>query len=293
MGLQQEIEAYIKTEAAEFGIHIKNLRTNEEVNINADKLYQMASVFKVPILATLYDLVHQGKIDEMQKIKITEEDLVPGSGVVQELTPGVELTIRDLATLMIIISDNLATDKILEIVGKENVENKMREVGLDHIHIAYPCWDLLRLVAGVGERTQNRQSYNEIIDAFETNESDPIIFSEEVKNNLSTARDMSRLMEMIAKDEFVSKAVCEDLRDIMHRQHYKQRIGGMLPPNTKVASKTGSIGTMFNDTGIVYLPDDKGEFVMTAYTTGHEEEYRGNDPIAKIARMAFDHFIAE
>lgn len=291
MSLQQQIEDYIKTVDADFGIHIKNLRTNEEVNINSDRLFQMASVFKVPILATLYDLVHQGKIDDTKRIKFSEDDLVPGSGVIQELAPGVELTIRDIATLMIIVSDNLATDKILELIGVDTVENKMREVGIENIHIAHPCWDLLRLVAGVSERPQNRQSYNEIVDAFKTNETDPIIFSEEVKNNLSTPRDMSALVEKIAKNEFVSQAVCEDIRDIMHRQQYKQRIGGLLPPHTEVASKTGSIATMFNDTGIVYLPDGKGEYVMTAFTAGNQEGYQGNEPIAKISRMAYDSFV--
>lgn len=293
MELQQKIESYINDVDATFGIYIKHLQTGEEVNVNSERLFQMASVFKVPILATLYDLIYQGKIDEHERIKILEEDLVPGSGVIQELEPGVELTIKDLAMLMIIVSDNLATDKLLHMIGAKNVENKMREIGIENIYIEHSCWDLLRLSAGLPEKPHSKEFSDEIIDRLIMGEVDwdSIVFKEDPRNNVSTPKDMCLLLEKIAKNEFVSEACCEDIRNIMFRQQYKQRIGGLLPRGTKVASKTGSLGTMFNDAGIVYLPDGKGEYVMTVFSIGHDLDYQGNEPIAKISRLAYDHFV--
>src|SRR5699024_4805105 len=106
MSLQQKIEDIIQETSAIFGVSIKHTETKEEVNINEDKLFQMSSVFKVPILMTLYEKVFNGEIDLTERVKITEEDRVPGSGVIQEMDPGIEVTIKDLATMMIIVSDN-------------------------------------------------------------------------------------------------------------------------------------------------------------------------------------------
>lgn len=293
MELQKEIESYIDTVEATFGVYIKNLQTQEEVNINSDRLFQMASVFKVPILATLYDLIHKGEIDEHQRVKILEKDLVPGSGVIQEMEPGVELTIKDLATLMIIVSDNLATDKLLHMIGAKNVEQNMRDIGINDIHIEHSCWDLLRLSAGVPEQPYSKEAFNNIIQRLIMGDYDwdSIVFKEDTRNNVSTPKGMCLLLEKIAKNEFVSEACSEDIRHIMFKQQYKQRIGGLLPRGTKVASKTGSLGTMFNDAGIIYLPDDQGCFVMTVYSIGDSLDYQGNEPIAKIARMVFEHFV--
>lgn len=293
MELQQKIESYIDTVDATFGVYIKNLQTLEEVSINSDRLFQMASVFKVPILATLYDLIHKGEIDEHQRIKILEEDRVPGSGVIQEMESGVELTIKDLATLMIIVSDNLATDKLLHMIGAKNVENKMRDTGINDIHIEHSCWDLLRLSAGLPEQPYSEDAFNEIIHRLIVGEIDwdSIVFKEDTRNNVSTPKGMCLLLEKIARNEFVSEACSEDILNIMFRQQYTQRIGGSLPRGTKVASKTGSLGSMFNDAGIVYLPDDKGSFVITVFSIGDSLDYRGNEPIAKIAQMAYESFV--
>lgn len=77
---------------------------------------------------------------------------------------------------------------------------------------------------------------------------------------------MNALMEKIALDDFVSQECSAAIHEVLYKRQYQQRIGGLLPRNTKVANKTGSLGTLFNDTGIVQLPDDKGAFAITVYS---------------------------
>lgn len=293
MSLQEKIETYISSLPASFGISIKHLGTREEANVQADRYFQVASVFKVPILATLYEAAYNGEIDLNERVVLLQEDRVPGSGVFQEMAPGIVPTIKDLATLMIIVSDNLATDKLLKLLGKERVEQKMRDIGLDQIFIRHSCWELLSLSAGIPPQEYSEEMFTEIIDTLIRGNYDPesTVFTEETDNNVSTPRDMSRLMEQIALGEFVSEECSAAIRDVLFRQQYTQRIPGLLPRGKKVANKTGSLGTYYNDTGIVYLPEGKGEYVITVFSYGENLDYEGNEPIARISRIAYDHFM--
>ena len=295
MKLQQLIESYVKDIEADFGIYIKNQQTNEEVNIQGEKLFQTASVIKLPVLATLYEKVAQGEINLHQRVTLTEQDYVPGSGILQEMEFDLNPTIKDLATMMIIVSDNLATDKLLKIVGGvKSVEETMSRLGLNNIYIKHSIWELLSLSVGIPQQPYSAELFNEIVRRLNEQEIDweSIVYQHNKESNDSSAKDMCLLLELFAKGEFVSAKCSSEILDILHRQHYKQRIGGLLPRNTPVANKTGSLGTMFNDAGIVYLPEDKGSYVICVFSKGHALEYEGNEPIAQISKIAYEYFLA-
>lgn len=291
--LKEKIESYISGIDATFGISIKHLGTNEEVHIQGDRYFQTASVVKVPILAALYDAVYKGRIDITERIMLQREDRVPGSGVFQEMDTGISPTIKDLAMMMIIVSDNMATDKLLTMVDSQTVQDYMRTIGLEHIHVKHSIWELLSLCAGIVPTEYDDEMFDRIINTLIAGHYDreSIVFQEITENNVSTTRDMNRLLEKIALGDIFSEACSADIRDILLRQQYTQRIPGLLPRGTKVANKTGSLGTVYNDTGIVYLPDQKGEFVITVFSVGATLDYEGNEPIARIAKIAFDYFL--
>lgn len=294
MDLQQKIEKYIGEVDASFGISIKNLVTKEEVNVQEERLFQMASVVKVPILVTLFDIVQKGEIDLRQRIKMLEEDQVPGSGVFKTMDSGIEPTIKDLATMMIIVSDNQATDKILNLVGgADSVQEKMRSIGLKNIYIKHSIWELLSLCVGIPPQPYTKEISKEIIENLEKGKYDieSIVFQENIENNISSPKDMSLLLEQIALGNFVSKECSSAIHEVLLKQQYQQRIGGLLPNEAKVANKTGSLGPMFNDAGIVHLPNGKGVFVITVYSIGSSISYKGDGPIARISQIAYDHFV--
>ena len=293
MHLQQKVEDALKAQNGEFGIYIKHLQTGEEVRVNDDRLFQMASVFKVPILLTLFEQVNQGKLSLSQRITITEEDKVPGSGVFQEMDVDLSVTIKDLATMMIIVSDNLATDMLYRLLGRDAIQKTMDELGLEKMRISHSCWELLCLTVGMEATPYSPESYRELVSRVygEGDYSDSYVLRTDQENNVCTPKEMATIFEKLASGAFISEGVSEDILDILFRQQLGQRIPGRLPSHVKVAHKTGTIATTVNDAGIVYLPDGKGEYVISAFSVGNEETYKGAETIALISELAYHHFI--
>ena len=124
------LDSAIAAVPAVTGMAAKHLVTGQELAHRADDIYFTASTFKVPILVELYRQVDMGIVDPSARLELTDADRSPGSGVLKELASGLRLTVRDLATLMIIISDNTATDMLYRLVGPDRLDKTMRELGL-------------------------------------------------------------------------------------------------------------------------------------------------------------------
>ena len=114
--LKRILEDILDGRDGTFAVMARDLKTGEEVSVNPDVLVPTASVFKVPVLVEVFRKAHLGLLNLHDRHELTEEDKCPGSGVLKELLPGVQLTYEDLAVLMIIISDNTATDLCLDAV---------------------------------------------------------------------------------------------------------------------------------------------------------------------------------
>ena len=157
-----------------------------------------ASLIKVPVLVSLYQAVHQGLISLTDRIRYREDQRCLGSGVLIHLTPGVEMAVRDAAVLMIIISDNVATNMMIDLVGLEQVNETMRRLGLDKTMLFQRLGDTK---AGLDAR----------------------------KMSVSTGREMARLLELIARHQAVSPEASEDMLRIMRRQDYRHELSRLLP----------------------------------------------------------------
>lgn len=295
MILQQKLENAVKDERGTFGVVVKHLGTKEEANINEERLFQMASSFKVPILTTLYRDVEAGKIRLDERVKLKWEERVPGSGVLQLLDPEAEVSVKDMAMLMIIVSDNYATDRVLDLVGgPKQVEAYMKELGLNHITVNQSCWDLLTQFIGMGHQPVSAKAYDEFVKIVETSgyEKQPNdVDLTSTKHNVATPRDMGKLLEMIAQKELLSESSSDGVLEIMFKQQFRNRIPYLLPEQVKVASKTGTIGSAVNDIGIVYLPEEKGIFTITVFSQGNSFSREGEQAIARLAKAAYDHFM--
>ncbi|MBY0054083.1 serine hydrolase [Brevibacillus agri] len=295
MNLQQKLEAVLSESSGTFGVVVKHMSTGEEAQIRAEEYFQMASTFKVPILATLFRDVDAGLVSLEQRYRLTEADLVPGSGVLKEFLPGAEVAVKDLATLMIIVSDNLATDKVLEIIGKERVEAYMRDLGLTQISIKHDCWELLSIGAGMAGEKKGAEGFRKLTESFQTSGFDPdsSIFQASPENNVATPADMGRLLELIGTGKLASEQASDGVLDIMQRQQLRNRIPYLLPDQTIIACKSGTVGHVVNDVGIVYLPDDKGAFAIAALSSGNPSVKEGERVIARLAQTAYKHFVQE
>ncbi|RNB87035.1 serine hydrolase [Brevibacillus fluminis] len=293
MELQEKLERIAREMPGTFGVAIKHLETGEEASLFGDELFQLASVFKIPILATLFRDVEEGRLSLGERVKLQADERVPGSGVLQELDPGAEVTIKDLAMLMIIVSDNYGTDQVLKHVGIERVNRFMNELGLVKTNIQHDCWRLLTICTGLDLPAPTAEGYEEYMrreDADQFDEAHSIL-EPRPENNVSTPQEINRLLEMIAKKQLISEAACDGMLNILKRQQFTSRIPNLLPGQARAAHKTGTIGSCVNDAGIVYMPQGKGAFAITVLSRDNESTNQGAQTIARLSRAAYDHFM--
>ena len=125
--LEANIQRVIRSVSATWGIYIKCLETGEEIAINADQQMDTMSVIKLPLMAEAFRQIEEGKFALSDRIALTAEAKRPGTGVIRSLDPGVQLTIKDLLTLMVIVSDNTATDLVFDKVGGIEPVNRLMD----------------------------------------------------------------------------------------------------------------------------------------------------------------------
>ena len=248
------LESAIAAVPAVTGVAARHLETGRELSHQADDLYFTASTFKVPILVELYRQVDMGIIDPSDRLELTDDDRAPGSGVLKELAAGLRPTVRDLATLMIIVSDNTATDMLYRLVGRDRLNDTMRELGLHQTSLPMTCKELLYSMYGV-DTGDVFEGIRQVADALAHGRvvagSDGI--SEE-RSDVSSPRDMVRLLEMLYRGDLLSNPSTAAVIDILQRQQAVTIIPYGLPPGTRVAHKTGGVTGVRCDVGIVFAP---------------------------------------
>ncbi len=271
------------------GVAAKHLETGKEIRHNADTVFFTASTLKVPLLVELYRQVDQGFIDPQQRIELTDALRVPGSGVLKELSSGLLPTIRDLALLMIIISDNTATDCLYNLVGRDNLNRTMQQLGLTQTHIPMTCRQLLYSITGLDAEAPSA-TYQLASDRLFKQELvlDSDGYSLE-KSDVSSPDDMCRLMELFYCGDILSPSSREAVMDILKRQQLNTVIPHSLPPGTVVAHKTGSYSSVRCDVGIVFSPTGPYTVALMAkQLTG--DRLRIDASLAAVSKAVYDEF---
>ena len=271
--LESEIQRLTRSVNTTWGIYIKCLETGEEIAINADQQMDTMSVIKLPLMAEAFRQIEAGKFLLTDRIALTEEAKRPGTGVIRSLDAGVQLTIKDLLTLMIIVSDNTATDLLYDKVGgTEPVNRLMVEWGLAQTRAtgAADVWfKALRAAPNAA--------------AFHREAKTPF--------GLSSPRDIGKLLEKMSKGEAVSKKASDQMLQIMRGQVYRTRLPRHVAGYT-IPHKTGDFMPYIgNDVGI--LEGQGKHIVISVFTANHFGD--GDileDAIGRIAELAGNYFAA-
>jgi beta-lactamase class A len=164
--LHRALDAIASAHHGVLGYSVLNLDTGERLSLRGDETFPTASLIKVPILVTLYDLAEQKQLSLDDPLTVLKIDQVPGSGVLQFMHPGMTLSVHDAAALMIILSDNSATNLILDKVAIRRVWTKMEALGLPHSKVHSKVYLRLASVAmdssvkyGLGVSTPNEMAH--------------------------------------------------------------------------------------------------------------------------------------
>lgn len=276
------------------GVYVRAAATGEETELNAERPFQMASVFKIPILAELLYQAHAGRRSLDDRIILTSEMKAPGSGVLKELSAGTPLTVRDLATLMIIVSDNTATDILLGLVTKEAVNNRLRACGLERTTVALSCRELLYDLVGVGGAPDTPENRQVAAERLKRRELDPNsrVYRDE-RANTTTPREMANLLGHVLRPTLSGAApgplppeVCRQMLEIMRRQQVRDRLPLFLAPAVDIAHKTGSVSRVSNDAGILYAP--KSPCIVTVFTRDLADDLKGRMAIAQVGQAVYE-----
>ncbi len=269
--LQANIERVTKSVNATWGIYIRCLETNEEIAIGADRQMDTMSVIKIPLMAETFRQIGAGKFQLSDRVKVAAADKQPGTGVIRSLDDGVELTVKDLLTLMTIVSDNTATDLLYDKVGgPEAVTRLMKE------------WGFNSIVA-----TGKADVWFKALRAASSAE----VFHREAKTpfGLSSPRDMGKLLEKIERGEAVSKEASAQMLQILRGQVYSSRLPRYVS-GYRIPHKTGDFMPYIgNDVGV--LEGAGKRIVICVFTANHfGAGDRLEDAIGRIAEMAGNYF---
>lgn len=238
------IESLVKSWNGEYSVSATHLKTGDHLAWREHEVMPSASLIKVPIMAEIFRRVEEEHLDLNETLVMTQEDQVSGSGVLMDLTPGLRLSLRDLTTLMITVSDNTATNLLIDFLGVEAVNQLMRRLGLNQT---------------VLERRLQR------------------VPTERPRMNRTSAHDMTRLMELLARGEVISARISLEMVDILSRCQGPVSIAPLPPvssvpaalPRRTVAHKTGSLEQARHDSGIVSWTN--GAYVATIMSQGAPE----------------------
>jgi beta-lactamase class A len=253
-------------------LYAKNLKHGKEFAIGADTKVRTASTIKLPVLAALESLVAAGKVKWDERIPLKPGDKVSGSGVLSSLADNTDLTVRNLAILMIIVSDNTATNLILDRITADAVNDYLDTIGLTATRSN-------RKVRGDGTKL-----------AAPTGWSKAGQMEENAKFGLgvSTPREMVKLLEMLHQGKIVSPEASKDILDIMKNQQIKDGIGRHELPEWTVASKSGSLDALRSDVGIVYTKSGPIALAITVEgmpVTDYSPDNAGDILISKITQV--------
>ncbi|MGH2616862.1 MAG: serine hydrolase [Thermomicrobiales bacterium] len=275
---RQTVIAAIEREFANFagtgGVAAKQLETDEEIRVNADELTATASTIKVPILIELFRQVEAGEIDLDTRVVVSEAARTVGSGILRELSPGLELSVRDHATLMIVVSDNIATNVMIDLLGKERINQTMAELGFSRT----------KLLERIDFPKLGRDARNLAV---------------------TTPSDLAAIMAALAKGTILGAASQAAILEILGRQHYLNLVPRYLPfyphpeelghPDNglRIANKTGGWTGMRADMALVEWPGVR--YAIGIVIEGDTDarfwaENAGDRVIGRVSRLIFEYF---
>ena len=270
--LADRIAALTKPFKGTIVLYAKNLKTGKDFALGADTRVRTASTIKLPILCTLESLVAQGKVRWDERIVLKPDDKVTGSGVLGSLADGTDLTVRNLAILMIIVSDNTATNLILDRITADAVNDYLDSIGIHQTRSN-------RKVRGDGSQLKEPTGWSKAG-----------LLEENKKYGLgvTTPREMVHLLEMLEQGRIVSPDVSRDILDIMKLQQERDGISRHTPEELVVATKHGSLDALRSDVGIVY--DKNGPIAMAITVddmpdTDYSPDNVGDVLISKLATI--------
>ena len=258
----QELSARIIKKTDSFNgllsLEIKDLNRGFLISLNPDTEIPAASLAKLPVMASIFKKYDKKEISLSDYITLRSIDRVGGSGILKNSRAGSRFTVGELIELMITISDNTATNLLINFIGFDYINSSMKEFGLENSNLS-------RLMMDMRSRSKGIENY-------------------------TTATDMARILKLIYKGRLINKDISKYSVQILKEQKSKNRIPAKLPKDTEIAHKTGLENGVCHDVGIVYT--ENGDFIISALTQHkNRTSVQSKKLIAEIAHLVYNYYI--
>ncbi len=325
--LRAEIVKASKEVKGQMGLYMRHIESGKQISIEGDKIFPLGSVFKIPLVVEVLRQADQGLISMDEKLKLEVRNYCIGSGILQYLSPGLELTVRDLVTLLIIATDNTASEMLWKRIGIQRVNMLIRELGLAKTSIYLPWREGFLLTMGMGpfkdksvqeaartwkglsdiERMKilneiDRNYANLSVEEFRRRYENLYGLKEEKKfktqreydqvfDNVGTPREIGLILEKVLRGEVVSAESSMQMLALMMRTTSGPSSSQYLSDDVLMASKSGITAGTVNNAGIIYV-SPKSRVVLCVFFKNLEEKNPEKAQLveAKIARLVYDHF---
>lgn len=231
-----------------------DLGTGERASVGADRRFTSASVIKLAVMMTVLAEAEAGGRSLDDRLPAPPDARVEGSGVIKDLADAAEFSVRDLLTLMIIVSDNTATNLLIDLVGMDAVNAWCARNGLHGTVLARVMMDAAARARG--------------------------------DENVTTPADVAALLTGLVRGELLGEAATAQALDVLLRQQCNDRLPRHLPPGAALAHKTGELDAVCHDAGIV-LPKDRDPIIVVALTEGIENQDDAAALIAETGRAIY------
>jgi len=230
--LDDQVKPIVASFKGKVSLFAKNLDTGETYGLNPDERVRTASTIKIAVMIEAFARVTEGKAKWTDEVVLTKEKKVSGSGILNELSDGLKLTLRDAVNLMMMISDNTATNLVLDVLTTDAVNARMESLGFKQIKI-------MRKVGSGGESIAGKDPENK-----------------KYGLGMATPREMVLVMEKLERGEVLSPAASKEMIDLMKREQDRNAIGRSLW-NVPMASKYGALDRLRSAIGILYTKNGR------------------------------------
>lgn len=235
--LDEEVKAQLALFKGTVSIFAKNLDTGESYALGADDRVRTASTIKIAVMVEAFARVAEGRAKWTDELVLTKAARFAGSGVLPELADGLHLTLRDAVNLMMVISDNTATNLVLDYLSTDAVNARMDSLGFKQIRI-------LRRVGSGGESVAGR-----------------IVDNKRFGLGVATSREMVGLLEKLDRGEIVNKAAAKEMIELMKREQNHFAIGRTM--DVEMATKYGALDRLRSSIGIIYSKQGRIAMAIT------------------------------
>ncbi|MGW0801726.1 serine hydrolase [Nonomuraea sp. NPDC002799] len=280
---EPDLDALFRPAGVTGWLYAADIDSGRAVGHGADEPLPIASMWKVPLLVEFCRQADAGLLDPSSRVTVTAADRVAGPTGISGMLDDVTISLRDLAYLMIVVSDNTSADVLLRQVGRDAVNAMLGTFGLAGTRVAYG--------AGAADDSMDADTghgwpYVDPEDISRLSALDP------ARTNRGTPREMAALFGLIWRDEAASAQSCAWMRAVFNMQVWPHRLASGFPyDDVAVSGKTGTLPTLRNEAGVVEYPDG-GRYAVAVFTRSFStalNQPRADAVIGTAARMAVDH----